>query len=104
MTGRTGLLSQERSMISESDAARIAAEEEMHQQWQRRAARVVAAGSHDVADCRLLLDILGLDTATLTAARAEQVAAAASHQTSSSHQTSASNQTSTVRKRRSHAA
>ncbi len=83
-------------MISEADVARIAAEEELHRQWQRRAARVVAAGSQDVADCRLLLEILGLDSATLAAARAELAAADTSAQSST--------QSNTTRRRRSHAA
>jgi hypothetical protein len=69
MTGRTGSLSPEGPTISEADVARIAAEERLHHEWQRKAARVVAAASADVSDCRLLLDILGLDTAVLAAAR-----------------------------------
>lgn len=72
MTGRTGSLSAEGSLISEADLARIAAEEALHAQWQRRAARVVAASARNLADCRMLLDVLGLDEGVLSAARAER--------------------------------
>jgi hypothetical protein len=76
MSGRTGSLAAEATMISEADAARIAAEDEMHLQWQRRAARVVAAAAFDAEDCRLLLDVLGLDHGVIEAARSERVPAA----------------------------
>lgn len=72
MTGRTGSLSAEGSLMSEADLARIAAEEALHLQWQRRAARVIAASARDLADCRMLLDVLGLDESILVAARAER--------------------------------
>lgn len=72
MTGRTGSLSAAGSLISEADLARIAAEEALHAQWQRRAARVVAASARNLADCRILLDVLGLDEGILIAARADR--------------------------------
>jgi hypothetical protein len=74
MTGRTGSLATESTTISATDAARIAEEERLHAEWQRRAARVIAAGARDLADCRLLLDILGLDSGVLAAARTERPA------------------------------
>jgi hypothetical protein len=76
MTGRTGSLAVESSTISAADAARIAEEERQHVEAQRRAARVVAAGSRDLTDCRLLLDILGLDSSVLTEARRRRAHAA----------------------------
>lgn len=57
--------------ISQADLARIDAEEKLHTDQQRRAARVVAAAAHDVDDCRTLLSILGLGTETVSAARTE---------------------------------
>jgi hypothetical protein len=55
--------------ISATDVARMEADEELHSDWQRKAVRVVAASSHDVDDCRLLLAILGLDVAVIADAR-----------------------------------
>lgn len=57
--------------VSDSDLARMHAEEELHAAWQRRTVRVVAAGSSDAADCRLLLAILGLDDGIIAQARAD---------------------------------
>ena len=68
MTARVGSLSVDGSPISEADLHRLEAEEAMHSEWQRRAARVIAGSAKDVQDCRLLLDILGLDRATVAAA------------------------------------
>lgn len=58
--------------MSDADLARIAAEEALHAQWQQRAARVIAASARDLADCRMLLDVLGLDESILVAARGER--------------------------------
>jgi len=69
MTGRGGTLSMDGTPISQADIARMECEERLVAERQRRAARVIAAASHDVADCRLLLDILGLDTEVVAAAR-----------------------------------
>jgi hypothetical protein len=68
MTARVGSLSVDGSPISEADLHRLEAEEAMHSEWQRRAVRVIAGSAKDVQDCRLLLDILGLDRATVAAA------------------------------------
>ncbi|MGH8959751.1 MAG: hypothetical protein ACRDWT_00850 [Jatrophihabitantaceae bacterium] len=70
MTGRIAAMSMDGTPVSEADAARIHAEEEMHAQWRRRTVRVVASAAHDVSDCRLLISILGLDE-DIQAARAE---------------------------------
>jgi hydroxymethylpyrimidine pyrophosphatase-like HAD family hydrolase len=69
MTGRIGAMSIDGTLISEADVARMNAEEALHAEWQRKAARVVAAGSRDVADCRELLAMLGLDTQVIADAR-----------------------------------
>ena len=55
--------------ISEADMARIEAEEELHAEWQRKPSRVVAASSHDVDDCRMLLSMLGLERETSSSTR-----------------------------------
>jgi len=57
--------------ISQADLARIEAEEKLHAEQKRKAVRVVAAAAADVEDCRMLLSILGVDPATIAAARAE---------------------------------
>ena len=64
------------TLVSDADLARMRAEEELHAEWQRRTARVVAASASDVEDCRLLLSILGLDTEIVAQARAQQPHAA----------------------------
>jgi hypothetical protein len=71
MTARIGTMSIDGTPISEADLARIEAEEQLHAEQQRAAVRVVAAGAVDADDCRALLSMLGLDTATVAAARAE---------------------------------
>jgi hypothetical protein len=68
MAARVGSLSVDGSPISAADLHRLEAEEAMHSEWQRRAVRVIAGSAKDVQDCRLLLDILGLDRATVAAA------------------------------------
>ncbi len=86
MTGRIAATSIDGTPISEADVARMEAEEKLHSEWQRRTVRVVAGAAHDAADCRLLLDILGLDTALIAEARG------------------AASQPKAARKRRAHAA
>lgn len=51
-----------------TEAARAAAEEVLHARDRARAARVIAACSHDLGDARLLLDMLGLDRDVIGAA------------------------------------
>ncbi len=63
--------------ISAADLARIEAEEVLHNQQRRSAVKVIAASSTDAEDCRMLLSILGLDDATVRAARSELAAASA---------------------------
>ena len=71
MTGRIGAMSIDGTLISEADVARIEAEEALHAEWQRKAARVVAGASHDLDDCRQLLSMLGLDRDVLVHALGE---------------------------------
>jgi hypothetical protein len=71
MTGRIAATSIDGTPISESDVARMKAEEQMHAEWQRRTVRVVAGASRDADDCRLLLDILGLGGPLVAEARGE---------------------------------
>lgn len=60
MTARVGTMSVDGTPISQADLARIQAEEQLHDEQQRAAAKVVAASALDAEDCRLLLSILGL--------------------------------------------
>lgn len=60
MTGQTKQKSSESTLISATDAARMAAEQRMHDEWNRRTVRVVASAARDAEDCRMLLSILGL--------------------------------------------
>ncbi len=76
MTRRTAASATDTTPISQADRARIEAEERMHAEHQRRTVRVVAAAAQDVEDCRLLLDILGLDSAAVNAARGAAATAA----------------------------
>lgn len=69
MTGRIGAIAMDGTPISATDVARMEADEELHSDWQRKAVLVVAASSHGVEDCRLLLDILGLDVEVIAQAR-----------------------------------
>lgn len=55
--------------MSDSEAARAEAEAAQYAESRSRAARVVAACATDVAEFRLLADMLGLDRAALSAAR-----------------------------------
>ena len=72
MTRRTAASATDTTPISQADRLRIEAEERLHAEHQRLTARVVAASAQDADDCRLLLDILGLDTGVVAAARAER--------------------------------
>ena len=69
MSGRITTLSTDGTTISQADIQRIEAEERLHAEQQRKAARVIAAGARDVDDCRMLLDMLGLDREVVVAAR-----------------------------------
>jgi 3-dehydroquinate synthase class II len=69
MTGRITTLATEASTISQADLERIAAEERLHAEQQRKAARVIAAAAHDADDARMLLDMLGLGHDVVIAAR-----------------------------------
>ena len=51
MTGRITTLSTEGTTISQADLDRIEAEERLHAEQQRKAARVIAAAARDVDDC-----------------------------------------------------
>lgn len=74
MTARVGTKSIDGTPISQTDLARIQAEDELHAEQKTRAARVVAAAATDVEDCRMLLSILGLDATVVAAARRTPVA------------------------------
>jgi hypothetical protein len=69
MTGRITTLSTEGTTISQADLDRIEAEERLHAEQQRKAARVIAAAARDVDDARTLLDMLGLGHEVVVAAR-----------------------------------
>jgi len=77
MTRRTAASATDTTPISQADRLRIEAEERLHAEHQRRTARVVAASALDADDCRLLLDILGLDETVIAAARGKRSAPAA---------------------------
>jgi hypothetical protein len=55
--------------ISQTDLDRMAEEERLFSTRQRQVARVVAGASHSVEDARTLLDMLGLSTEIIAAAR-----------------------------------
>jgi len=57
--------------ISAADVARLEAEEKLYAERRRRTVRVVASAARDVADCRMLLDMLGLDRAIVVEARGD---------------------------------
>jgi 3-dehydroquinate synthase class II len=69
MTGRMTTLSTEASTISQADLERIEAEERLHAEQQRKAARVIASTARDAEDARMLLDMLGLGHDVVVAAR-----------------------------------
>jgi hypothetical protein len=69
MTVRIGSMSIDGTPISETDLARIEAEEKLHADQQRKAVRVIAGCALDADDCRSLLAMLGLDREVVVAAR-----------------------------------
>ncbi len=69
MNARIGAMAIDGTPISASDVARMEAEEVMHTEWQRKAVLVVAGSAADADDCRMLLDILGLDADVVADAR-----------------------------------
>jgi hypothetical protein len=71
MTARIGSTSIDGTPISDTDLARIEAEEQLHASQQRSAARVIAATATDVEDARMLFAMLGLGSDVVSAARAE---------------------------------
>lgn len=66
---RVGSMSVDGTPISSTDLARIEAEEKLHEQMQVKTVRVIAGASRDAAECRTILDMLGIDHATIVAAR-----------------------------------
>ena len=64
-----GSMSVDGTPISRTDLARIEAEEKLHEDLQRKTVRVVAGAARDAAECRVLLDMLGIDSAAVVAAR-----------------------------------
>lgn len=79
MTAHPGTRSIDGTLISGADLARLAAEEELHAEQQRRAVWVVASSAHDADDCRKLLELLGLTTDIVTAARRQLPSATKPH-------------------------
>jgi len=65
---RIGSLSVDGTPISQTDLARIEAEAKMNEDLQRKTVRVIAGASRDAAECRTLLDMLGIDSAAVAAA------------------------------------
>jgi hypothetical protein len=65
---RIGSLSVDGTPISQTDLARIEAEEKMNEDLQRKTVRVIAGAARDAAECRTLLDMLGIDSAAVAAA------------------------------------
>ncbi len=61
MTGHIAATALDGSPISDTDLARIAAEERLYTERKRQTVRVVASAARDVDDCRMLLSMLGLD-------------------------------------------
>ena len=71
MTGRIAAMSLDGTPISQTDLDRMAEEERLYAERQRQTVRVVASAARDAQDCKMLLDMLGLDAATIAAARAD---------------------------------
>ena len=59
--------------ISQTDLARIEADEKLHEDLQRRTVRVIAGAATDAQDCRILLDMLGIESSAIEAARTVRV-------------------------------
>jgi len=66
---RVGSMSVDGTPISSTDLARIEAEDKLHEAMQVKTVRVIAGASRDAAECRAILDMLGIDRATVVAAR-----------------------------------
>ncbi len=75
MTARIGTTSMDGTPISDTDRARIEAEDQLHGAHRRGAARAVAAASLDIEDCRTLLAMLGLGNDVVAAARTRRTGA-----------------------------
>ena len=73
MTGRIAAMSMDGTPISQADVARIEEEERLHAEQKVKTARVIAACARDADDCRMLLDILGLDEDVIRTARKASV-------------------------------
>jgi hypothetical protein len=71
MTGRIAAMSLDGTPISQTDLDRMAEEERLYAERQRQTVRVIASAARDAEDCKMLLDMLGLDAATIAAARAD---------------------------------
>jgi hypothetical protein len=71
MTGRIAAMSRDGTPISQTDLDRMAEEERLYAERQRQTVRVIASAARDAEDCKMLLDMLGLDAATIAAARAD---------------------------------
>jgi hypothetical protein len=69
MTAHIGSTSMDGTPISDTDRARIAAEDELHSDQRRMAVRVVAGAALNADDCRMLLSMLGIDGDIAAAAR-----------------------------------
>jgi hypothetical protein len=78
MTAHIGSTSMDGTPISDTDRARIAAEDELHSDQRRMAVRVVAGAALNADDCRMLLSMLGLEGDIAAAARPRNTGAAAS--------------------------
>jgi hypothetical protein len=65
-----GSMSVDGTPISRTDLARIEAEEKLNEELQRKTVRVIAGAARDADDCRVLLEMLGIDPGTVAAARA----------------------------------
>jgi hypothetical protein len=66
---RIGSLSVDGTPISQTDLARIEAEEKLNEDLQRKTVRVIAGAARDADDCRTLLEMLGIDSSVVLAAR-----------------------------------
>lgn len=66
---RVGSLSVDGTPISHTDLARIEAEEKLHEEMQIKTVRVIAGAARDAAECRTILDMLGIDASAVEAAR-----------------------------------
>jgi hypothetical protein len=70
MTRRIAASTTDTAQVSEADRVRIAAEEKLQAEHRSRTALVIASAARDTQDCRLLLDILGLDNSAVAEALA----------------------------------